>query len=66
MEELSSPQEETEAKMFSCAPLAFYLGLSHVDIITINTAVAILAIFFQYLLQGKMYLEYGTSVEMEI
>ena len=52
--------------MFSCAPFAFHLGLSRVDIITVNTAVAILAIFFQYPLQGKIYLEYGTSVEMEI
>ena len=52
--------------MFSCAPFVFHLGLSRVDIITVNTAVAILAIFFQYLLQGKIYLEYGTSVEMEI
>ena len=66
VEELSSPQEETDGKIVSCAPFAFQLGLSRVDIITINTAIAILAIFFQYLLQGEIYLEYDTSAEMEI
>ena len=66
VEELSSPQEETDGKIVSCAPFPFHLGLSRVDIITINTAIAILAIFFQYLLQGEIYLEYDTSAEMEI
>ena len=60
VEELSSHQEEADTKMFLAARFAFKLGFIKVNIITIDTDVAVLAIYYQLILDGSIYLEYET------
>ena len=58
---LSSEQEEADTKVFLCAKFAFDNGFERVNIVTVDTDVAILGIYFQSMLNGKIYLQYGTS-----
>ena len=46
--------------MFLAARFAFKLGFIKVNIITIDTDVAVLAICYQLILDGSIYLEYET------
>ena len=66
VEALSSQQEEADTKMFLAAQLAYDLGFAKVNIITIDTDVAILAIYYQSILNGTIFLEYGTSTKVQI
>lgn len=52
--------------MFLSAQFAFHLGFEQVNIITIDTDIAILAIYFQSILDGKIYLEFGTSTRIQL
>ena len=63
---LSSQKEEADTKMFRCAQFEFHRGFERVNIITIDTDVAIIAIYFQSILDGKIYLEFGTSTRMQL
>ena len=58
---LSSVQEEADTKVFLCAKFAFDIGFERVNIVTVETDVAILGIYFQSMLNRKIYLQYGTS-----
>ena len=65
VEELSSHQEEADAKMFLAARFAFELGFVKVNIQTIDIDVAVLAIYYQSILDGSVYLEYETSTKTQ-
>ena len=58
---LTGQQEEADTKMFLAAQFAFELGFERVNVITIDTDVVVLAIYFQELLNETIYLQYGTS-----
>ena len=58
---ISSEQEEADTKVFLCAQFAFDIGFERVNIVTVDTDVAILGMYFQSKLNGKIYLQYGTS-----
>ena len=58
---ISSEQEEAETKVFLCAQFSFDIGFERVNIVTVDTDVAILGMYFQSMLNGKIYLQYGTS-----
>ena len=58
---LSSEQEEADTKVFLCAKFAFDIGFERVNIVTVDTDVVILGIYFQSMLNRKIYLQYGTS-----
>ena len=58
---LSSQQEEVGTKIFLCAQLAFQLGFERVNVVTTDTDVVELAVYFQWQLTGKIYMEYGTA-----
>ena len=65
MRELSSQQEESDTKMFLAARYAFELGFERVNIISIDTDVAVLAVYYQSILDGKIFLEYGTATNVQ-
>ena len=58
---LSSQQEEADTKIFLCAQFTFQLGFERVHVVTIDTEVVVLAVYFQSQLTGKIYMEYGTA-----
>ena len=58
---LSSEQEEADTKVFLCAQFAFDIGFGRVSIVTVDTDVAILEMYFQSMLIGKIYPKYRTS-----
>ena len=58
---LSNEQEETDTKVFLCAQVAFDIGFERVNIVTVDTDVAILGMYFRSMLTGKIYLQYGAS-----
>ena len=58
---LSSEQEEADTKVVLCAQFVFDIGFERVNIVTVDTDVAILGMYFQSMLNGKIYLQYGTS-----
>ena len=58
---LTNEQEETDTKVFLCAQFAFDIGFERVNIVTVDTDVAILGMYFQSMLNGNIYLQYGTS-----
>ena len=61
---LSSEQEEADAKVFLCAQCAFDIGFGRVSIVTVDTDVAILEMYFRAMLNGKIYPKYRTSSAM--
>ena len=56
---LSSEQEEADTKVCLCAQFAFDTGFERFNIVTVDTD--ILEMYFQSMLNGKIYLQYGTS-----
>ena len=50
--------------MFLAAQLAYNLGFDKVNIITIDTDVAILGIYYQSILNGTIFPQYGTSTKV--
>ena len=58
---LSSQQEEAHTKISLCAHFAFQLGFERVNVVTIDTDVVVIAVYFQSQLTGKIYMEYGTA-----
>ena len=58
---ISSEQEEADTKVFLCAQFDFDIGFERVNIVTVDTDVAILAMYFQSMFSAKIYLQYGTS-----
>ena len=65
--EMSSLQEEADAKMFLCAPFAASLGFQSVEIITVNSDVAILSLYFQaFLADFNIYLQMGSGTKVEL
>ena len=64
---MSSLQEEADAKMFLCAPFAASLGFQSVEIITVNSDVAILSLYFQaFLADFNIYLQMGSGTKVEL
>ena len=57
---ISSEQEKADTKVFLCAQFAFDNGFKRVNIVTVDKDVAILGTYFQSMLNGKIYLQYGT------
>ena len=65
IEELSRHQEEAGKKMFLAAHFLFELGFVKVNIIAIDTDVAVLAIYYQSILEGSIYREYRTLTKTQ-
>ena len=59
--ELQSEQEEAFTKMFLCAQFASTLGFQSVKIITVDSDVAILALYFASKIKTHICLEMGTG-----
>ena len=59
--ELQSKQEEADTKMFLCAKHAASLGFESVNIITVDSDVAILSLYYQRRIDLSIYLEFGTG-----
>ena len=64
--ELTSIQEEAHTKMFLCAFFASSLGFTTVEIITVDTDVLVLAIYFQEQINVSMYVQIGTAATVRI
>ena len=63
---LSSEQEEADTKVFLCAQFAFDIGFERAKLVTADTDVAILGMYFQFMLNVKIYLHYGASSAMTL
>ena len=61
---LYSQQEKADNNIFLATQFAFDLGFERVNIITIDTDVALLALYYQSILKGRIFLEYGTSANI--
>ena len=59
-------QEEADTKMFLCAAYASQLGFNSVSIITVDSDVAILSLYFQSKLGVEIYLQMGTGFRKNI
>ena len=59
--ELQSEQEEANTKMYLCAQFASTLGFQSVKIITVDSDVAILALYFASKIKTHICLEMGTG-----
>ena len=64
--EFQSSQEEADTKMFLCASFAADLGFSSVNIVTVDSDVAILSLYYQTKLDISLYLELGTGSRVRI
>ena len=66
VEELTSKQEEADTKMFLCAKNAASLGFSSANIITVDSDVAILCLYYQSMINLSLVLDYGTGTKTSI
>ena len=64
--ELQSEQEEADTKMFLSAQFASTLGFQSVKIITIDSDVAILALYFASNIKTHIYLQMGTGAKVVV
>lgn len=64
--ELESQQEEADTKMFLCAAHASSWGYESVKIVTVDSDVAILSIYYQKRLDLSIYLEMGTGTKTKL
>ena len=64
--ELQSEQEEAFTKMFLYAQFASTLGFQSVKIITVDSDVAILALYFASKIKTHIYLEMGTGAKVVV
>ena len=64
--ELESQQEEADTKMFLCAQHAQSLGFQSANIVTVDSDVAILSLFYQSRMDISLSLEYGTGNKTNI
>ena len=64
--ELASKQEEADTKMFLCAAFASSLGFPSVNIVTVDSDVAVLSLYYQQRLDVEIYLQMGTGVREKI
>ena len=65
--ELSSSQEEADRKMFICGQFTASLGFPSVEIITADSNVAILSLYFQpFLADFNIYLQIGSGTKVEL
>ena len=59
-------QEEADTKMFLCASYAATLCIDKVNIVTVDSDVAILSWYYQQEISTRILLEYGTSTKTKI
>ena len=59
-------QEEADTKMFLCASYAATLGIDEVNIVTVDSHVVILSLYYQHEISTRIHLEYGTSTKTKI
>ena len=64
--ELESKQEEADSKMFLCAAFASGLGFTSCIIITVDSDVALLSLYFQPQFDINIYLQMGTGIREKI
>ena len=65
--EMSSSQEEASTTMFLCAQFAASLGFQSVEIITVDSNVAILSLYFQpFLADLNINLQMGSGTKLEL
>lgn len=57
---LACEQEETDTKLLLCAQIPFDIGFERVNIVTVDTEMAILIIYFQSMFNEKIYHHYRT------
>ena len=66
VQELSCKQEEADTKIFLCAKFAASLGFESASIITVDSDVAILSMYYQHRLDVKLFLRIGTGSKEKI
>ena len=66
VQELSSKQEEADAKILLCDKFAASLGFESASITAVDSDVAILSIYSQHRLDLKLYLRMGTGSKEKI
>ena len=59
-------EEEADTKMFLCVQFASTLGFQSVKIITVDSDVAILALYFASKIKTHIYLEMGTGAKVVV
>ena len=65
--EISSEQEEADTKMFLCAQFAASLGFDSAEIVTVDSDVSILSLYFQHILSElNMYIQMGSGTKREL
>ena len=64
--ELSSRQDEANTKIFLCTAFASSLGFHAVNVITVDSDMAILSLYFQSQLDICIYLQMGTGLREKI
>lgn len=63
---LQSNQEEADTKVFLCASFVAELGYERVNIITVDSDIGILALYYQQRIAASLILEIGTGSNLEI
>ena len=63
---LQSNQEEGDTKVFLCAAFVAELGYENVQIITVDSDIGILALYYQKLITANLILEIGTGSNTQI
>ena len=66
VDQLSSNQEEADTKMFLCAQYAFNHGFTSCCIVTVDTYVGILGLYYSTFLQGTIYLQLGSKLKTRV
>ena len=66
VQELSSKQEEADAKIFLRDKFATSLGFESASITAVDSDVAILSIYYQHRLDLKLFLRMGTGSKEKI
>lgn len=66
VQELKSFQEEADTKMFLCAQYASNLDYPSVKIVTVDTDVAVLSLYFSSKINANIYLDIGTGLKRSI
>ena len=64
--ELESKQEEADTKVFLFSKFVQEMGFTCIRIITVDSDIAILALYYQQQLSVKFFLEYGTGQKTQI
>ena len=63
---LSSHQEETDAKVFLCAKHAQFFDFQSLEIVTVNTNITVYSIYFQQFLREELFVKIGNGKDKRL